>query len=187
MLHAAINIDFLVAGSIRQQAAAQQALLEHIAPTLHSVARRYARSQSDAADILQDSLIRILEQIKQYQPERGPFMPWARTITMRTAISRYRRHRYQYEKTADILPDTLEISPKALSQLAFDDLLVLVQKLPEGQREVFNMAVFDDFSHDQIASELGIAVGTSRSLLSRARQTLQQQIQQINTYELARI
>gem|GEM_PF-1873176 len=49
------------------------------------------------------------------------------------------------------------------------------------------MAVFDEYSHDEIAVLIGIPAGTSRSLLSRARKILQEKIIQLNAHELAGI
>ena len=72
-------------------------------------------------------------------------------------------------------------------KLGFEELLVLIDTLPNGAREVFNMAVFDAFSHEEIAEALGIPAGTSRSLLSRARKQLQQHILKLQSHELARI
>jgi len=66
-------------------------------------------------------------------------------------------------------------------------LMQRIDALPDGLREVFNLAVFDDFSHDEISVALGIPAGTSRSWLSRARKLLQQQILNLQSHELAGI
>lgn len=62
------------------------------------------------------------------------------------------------------------------NQLNVDDLLVLIQQLPDKYRLVFNLYVLDDFSHKEIANMLKISIGTSKSNLSRARQLLKKKI-----------
>ena len=58
------------------------------------------------------------------------------------------------------------------------ELLGLIQDLPDGYRFVFNMYVFEDFSHKEIASELGISVNTSKSQLAKARRRLQKKLEE---------
>jgi len=59
------------------------------------------------------------------------------------------------------------------SKVGYADLIKLVNFLPEGYRTVFNLAIFDEMSHEEIAKECGISVGTSRSQLHKARKRLQ--------------
>jgi RNA polymerase sigma-70 factor (ECF subfamily) len=67
-----------------------------------------------------------------------------------------------------------------------DELIALIATLPDGARQVFNLSVFEGYSHDEIAALLDIPAGTSRSLLSRARKILQDKIMQ-QAHELAGI
>jgi RNA polymerase sigma-70 factor (ECF subfamily) len=64
-----------------------------------------------------------------------------------------------------------------LSQLAADDILALIQKLPPGYRTVLNMYVLEDYSHKEIAQMLEISEGTSKSQLARAKALLASKLQ----------
>ena len=68
-----------------------------------------------------------------------------------------------------------------LSKIGYQDLIKLVQTLSISYRTVFNMYVIDGFKHEEIASQLGISVGTSKSNLSKARSILQKKVvEQLN-------
>jgi RNA polymerase sigma-70 factor (ECF subfamily) len=181
------DIDQLVAGCVSRQPAFQKELVRRFAPGLLSVARRYARRTAEADDILQEGLVAIFQHIGTYRPEKGSLAGWMRRIVINAALAHYRKARFQWEQTTESPPDTVEVPDDVVAKLGFEEILNLVNQLPDGAREVFNLAVFDDYSHDEIADTLGIPAGTSRSLLSRARKLLQQQILKIQADELARV
>lgn len=183
----ATDITTLVTGCKRGQATAQKELVRRFAAALLSVARRYCRAKSQAEDVLQDSFVLIFKKIDQYDPAKGSVGTWMRRIVIHTALANFRRLRYDLEISADSLPDTNSTEPDVFSKLDVEVLLKLIAELPDGAREVFNMAVFDEFSHEEIGEALGIPVGTSRSLLSRARKQLQLQILKLQENELVRI
>ncbi len=183
----ATDITKLLEGCIRRQPASQKELVRRYAATLLSVARRYARTADAAEDILQDAYILIFRKIDQFRMEKGLLLAWMRKIVINTALSHYRNFRFQWEKTTDVFPEALETAPDVLAQLSFDEILVLITTLPEGPRTVFNLAIFDQYSHEEIATLLQIPAGTSRSLLSRARKLLQEKILNRQSHELARI
>jgi RNA polymerase sigma factor (sigma-70 family) len=185
MLQKDIDTNALLERCKKQETAAQKELVHRVAPQLLSVARRYARIRAEADDILQESFLSIFKNAKQYESDKGHALGWMRRIVVHTAIGHYRRHRFRYEYNAEVLPDTQDVLPDVWSQMGFEEICTLVQQLPDGAREVFNMAVFDDFSHDEIAAALHIPAGTSRSLLSRARKILQAQIKALYNHELA--
>ncbi len=187
MIERELDIHTLVQGCIHRHPASQKELVRRYAASLLSVARRYARNNADAEDILQDCFILVFKKIQTFQPDKGTLAGWLRKIMVNTALAHYRKFNFSHEKTVEILPENVDVSADVFAKMSFDEILVLVNTLPEGAREVFNMAVFDDFSHDEIAATLGIPAGTSRSLLSRARRLLQEKIAKIQSNELARI
>jgi RNA polymerase sigma factor (sigma-70 family) len=177
----------LIDACIRRQPAAQKELVRRYAGALLSVARRYARSHAEAEDILQDAFMLIFNKIKTFMPEKGPLHAWMRKIVINTALAHYRKFHFDFEQPTQTLPDTVESAPEVFSKLNYDEILELINDLPVGAREVFNMAVFDEFSHDEIGAALNIPAGTSRYLLSKARKILQEKILKLQENELARI
>jgi RNA polymerase sigma factor (sigma-70 family) len=186
MTLAATDIDALVQGCRRRQAAAQHTVVQRFAPWLMSVARRYARTKEEAEDILQDAFVQIFEKIEQFNPQKGHFTGWMQRIVVNTAISHYRRFHFTREYPTDILPDTHGALPDVWGKLSMDELIQVISTLPDGARQVFNLFVFEEYSHDEIGALLEIPAGTSRSLLSRARKILQEKITQ-HAHELAGI
>lgn len=68
----------------------------------------------------------------------------------------------------------LNTQNKGLEQLAYEDVVRLLQKLSPQYRAVFNLYVVDGYTHAEIAQQLGISVGTSKSNLAKARRNMQQ-------------
>ena len=181
------DIIQIVEGCIREKPKAQRALVDQFAPSLMSVARRYARHISDADDILQESFILIFKKISTYDSNRGSIQGWMRRVVINVAIGYYRKSQYHFEAPVENLPEMGGFQPDILSKIGFDELIQLIAQLPDGAREVFNLAVLDQYSHDEISEMLQIPTGTSRSLLSRARKQLQTAVLKIQSDELARI
>lgn len=117
---------------------------------------RYAHCQADAEDILQEGFIQIFSKIRQYDAQKGSLYSWMRKVVIHCALAQYRGKRFQLEQELGTLADDLEIAPEILQQLDYEFLLNLVNELPENARAVFNLAVFDEFSHDEIAALLNI-------------------------------
>lgn len=124
-------------------------------------------------EILNDGFLRAFTKIHQYDTDY-PFKPWLRKILIHAAIDYHRK----YYKTEE--PETKAYFAEkgtatynlALDKLAYNDLLLLMQQLPPTYRLVFNLYVIDGLSHQDIAEQLNISVGTSKSNLARAREKL---------------
>lgn len=101
-------------------------------------------------------------------------MGWMRTIMIHTAIDRLRKNNFIPE--IGFVNEGIWIEDKASSAeqpLLYKELILKIKKLPPRYRTVFNMYVIDGFTHQQIANQLKITVGTSKSNLSKARVLLQ--------------
>jgi len=132
---------------------------------------RYAYSREDALEILNDSFMKVFENIGRYDPQR-PFKPWFRKIIIHKAIDYYRRN------LRKVPADSLEEDggqvhqTEQVDQLELEDLKKLLDHLPELQRMVFNLYEIEGYAHDEIAGMLGVSSGTSRSYLTRAKEKL---------------
>jgi RNA polymerase sigma-70 factor (ECF subfamily) len=136
---------------------------------------RYCRDYDDAKDILQDGFMKVFEKIHQFG-NRGSFEGWIRKIIVNTALERYRKN----NQTVSIeqIPDIhdREDEQDMYVGLSMNEMLGYIQSLPERYRMVFNLYVFEDLSHKEIAEAMDITEGTSKSDLSRARGILQSKI-----------
>jgi RNA polymerase sigma factor (sigma-70 family) len=169
-----VNDSKLLKGCINGEAHCQRLLVERFSPMLLTVARRYAGNLEDAEDILQDALVKILTALQKGYNEQGRLEAWMRTIVITTALNALDRKWVRHEQSVDQIPEDLPCTyPDVFGQLGAEELLKVIATLPDGYREIFNLAVIEQYSHAEIASLLGISESTSRSQLTRARRLLQ--------------
>ena len=143
---------------------------------MKGVALRYAASDLEADDILQESFIRVFKNLKSYK-EKGSLGGWIRVITVNTALEIYRKEKTRERHYNEVgLEVATTVSEDALRSIALDDLLKKIQSLPKGYRMVFNLYAIEGFNHREIAEILEITEGTSKSQYARAKKILQQMI-----------
>lgn len=150
---------------------AQRQVVDLLAPFLSSVCRRYVRSQSDVQDQVQEALILVFNHIEQFRGSDKEFMAWSRRIAINVCLQKIRKKGILFEAIGEHT-DPQE-SPDIFSRMGVEEILKVLDALPESQRIVFNMNVLDGMTHAEIGQELNIAVSHSRTLLTRARATLQ--------------
>ena len=167
----------LIKACIREDAVSQKELFTRYGSRMMGVCYRYARTPSDAEDILQDAFIKVFDKIGQFKFE-GSFEGWIRKIVVNTALKKYTITRYEKEQTGIEHLQHFEAGedPQAYAQLSQKDLMGIINQLPDGYRLVFNLHVIEGYQHEEIAEMLGIQPGTSRSQLVKARNMLQKQI-----------
>lgn len=178
------QIKELIKRSCRGDETAQFALVRQYSARLLSICRRYARDDSMARDMLQESWLRIFRGLPDFR-YAGPFEGWICRIAVNTSLQWLKRKHIRTEASIVELEEPKGIAPAILTQLNTQDILYLVNQLPGGFKEVFNLFVIDGYSHREIAELLDITEGASRTLLLRARRRLQQQIQLLDTKKTA--
>jgi len=186
--HFSVSLDQLIQECANRKPAAQEQLYRLFAGKMFALCLKYSRNKEEAEDNLQDGFIQIFDKIKQFK-NAGSFEGWMKRIIINTALQKYRD-----KTTLNVVYDEVdepvvevEIDEEAISM---DELLKLIQALPNQYRLVFNMYVLDGYSHKEIAKELRISEGTSKSNLSRARVILKQKLERKNqdtlTYKAVR-
>jgi RNA polymerase sigma factor (sigma-70 family) len=156
------------------------------APALLGVLRRYVKDVNIARDLLHEVFIAAIDKYDGYAG-KGSFEGWLYRIAVNTALMYLRNERNNPVETGHILSlhqltdDDTDLTQADDARAAIEaaefsgeELIAAIDRLPEHHKLVFNMYVMDDFSHRQIASELNISPGTSKSHLARARKKIQQ-------------
>ena len=181
----------LLAGCLRNQRRSQELLYKQFYGYAMGICLRYTSTREEASEVLNDGFLKVFTRLQQYDAEQ-PFKGWLRRILINTALDHYRhevRH-YHHEDSsqAEQIPAG---DADANSQLAYEELMLLIQQLSPAYRLVFNLYVIDGYSHEEIATQLGISVGTSKSNLARARESLrtmlQKKSQYLKSHEYARV
>ncbi|RMG25418.1 MAG: RNA polymerase sigma factor [Bacteroidetes bacterium] len=168
------HVLLMLEGCRKQSRLSQLQLYQHFYSYALGVCLRYSRSRAEAEEILNDGFLKVFRNIHQYRPEQ-PFKPWLRKILIHTAIDYYRKYHKQALETLPYEDEwTGAIANDALEQLAYQDVIALLQKLPPAYRMVFNLYAVEGMTHAEIAKTLGIKVGTSKSNLAKARMKLKQ-------------
>jgi len=147
-----------------------------------AICERYTGSNEDAVEILNDGFLKIFKEIYKYKPAYtnriASFKGWLRKIMVYTAIDHFRKFR-KHTLPGHEDPVTLQVAShfeNPLDKMTYEELLKLVQKLSPAYRTVFNLFVIEGMSHEEISKQLGIAEGTSKSNLAKARMHLQKMI-----------
>ena len=162
----------LIEGCQREDAHCQQELFNRYAGKMMTVCLRYARHRAEAEDLLQDSFIKVFDNMHQFEG-KGSFEGWIRRIVVNTALKNISKLSFQRENIGIENMVETAVAPSVLSLMTEQELLNLITKLPTGYRTVFNLFVLEDMSHREISEVLGIEESTSRSQLVKARNMLQ--------------
>jgi len=168
----------LVGALRRADSRAQKWAFEHFSGRMLSLCTRYIGDRFTAEEVLMDGFMRVFERIDQYRGE-GSFEGWIKRIMVNESLAYLRRHKHWLAEadltTECAIPDIAG----ADEHLQAEELLDLLEKLPNGYRMVFNLYAIEGYSHVEIANMLGISENTSKSQLHRARVYLQKQLAQL--------
>ena len=168
--------SIIIKNCIRGQRESQTELYRLYAPVMFVVCQRYANSREDAEDILQEGFVKVFINLKQYRGE-GSIEGWMRRIFINCALQKYRSQTSLHLVPLDDHHENAHFYDEAITtQLGVKELICLVQLLPAASRMVFNLHVFEGMKHSEIAQQLGISEGTSKSNLFDARKQLQKAV-----------
>lgn len=165
----------IIQGCLKKDIKCQQMLYKAYAGKMMTVCLRYSKDKSEAEDIFQEGFIRVFQYMHQFKFE-GSFEGWLRRIIVNTALKNISKKRINFVEVVNLDEHAGGLPPYAYSNLGADDILKLINRLPEGYRLVFNLHIIEGFTHEEIAKILKIQAATSRSQLVKARKMLQNQI-----------
>jgi RNA polymerase sigma-70 factor (ECF subfamily) len=171
-----MDIAQLVKEARQGSASAQKCLFDLLSDKMMLVCCRYLKSREDAEEVLLDGFYKFFKNLSQfnYQGEAALYgflkrlminecLMWLRKTTVFTIVT---------EASAEDIP----LEETALNNLSTKEIFDLIVQLPVGYRTVFNLYVIEGMEHKEIAGLLGIAEGTSKSQLSKAKLLLQNKI-----------
>jgi RNA polymerase sigma factor (sigma-70 family) len=170
------NIDDIIQGCLRKKEKSQEMLYKRFFGYALKVALVHNRNRDNALEIVNDSFVKVFNQIGRYDTSL-PFKNWLSKIVVNTSIDKFRTNNrninYDIEE-AFLVPDD---SPGIVTQLTSEEILRLLNRLPEIQRMVFILNEIEGYSHDEISSLLRITENTSRVYLFRAKKRLRELFQ----------
>jgi len=155
----------------------QSRLYEQYAPKMFAVCMRYSKNREEAEDILQDGFVKVFRSLHSFK-FAGSLEGWIRKIMVYTAVANYRTKSKMHAIINIEGMENIEMinNEDIVALLGKKELLNMVQSLPPMYRMVFNLYVFEGLKHREIARELGVSEGTSKSNLFDAKMILQRAV-----------
>ncbi len=176
------NLNQLIKASIANDSKAQERLFNTYAGKMMTLCKRYAKTDAEAQDILQDGFIRVFTYLSTFESS-GSFDAWIRKVFVNTALKQITKKQQYFEDISEESFSKVFEEADAVSKMSETEILMLLSELPDGYRTVFNLFAIEGYTHKEIGEMLGIEESTSRSQLVKARKMLQEKI--LELYKIA--
>lgn len=144
---------------------------------------RYGKNKNEAEDMLQEGLVSIFKYLNQYNAKKAKFSSWSNKIMVNAALQYLRKwKKFDFTQNIDEYEEQVVYQENVFDALGAKELTLIIQKLPDGYRIVFNMYVIEGFKHKEIAEKLNISENTSKSQLLKAKKMLRSQLEKVLKY-----
>ena len=164
------NLEHNINQCKSQDPDAQKVLYDLYKDTLYAVCLRYIKSSHDAEDVFIDAFYKIFTKIDHFKGE-GSFEGWMRRIMVNESLM-FLRKKTNLHLTVELPDKEIADSQEDEDDMSFHDIMKVLDELPVGYRTIFNLYVFEDMKHREIAEMLGISINTSKSQLILAKKRL---------------
>ncbi|WP_414617991.1 RNA polymerase sigma factor [Dyadobacter sp. 32] len=165
--------DELVSALKRNERTAFDFLYDHYSGALFNIITKTLRDEERAADVLQESFLKIWKNIASYNPEKGRLFTWILNIARNGAIDAVRM---EGRKPAmdDIDDRAVQNEPDAgqESMVSSSEMKAIINMLRPERKILIDMAYFQGYTHEEISEELNIPLGTVKSRIRTALQEL---------------
>lgn len=161
------------------EVSALKILYERYFAMMFGVCLRYVRNKADAEDLVQEGFMKVFKDIGSFEG-KGSFEGWLRRVIVNNTLSHLRKTKREFahddiETIAENEPDDIETDEITVESkiknrdFTKEELIEIIQSLPQGYQQVLNLYIVDGFKHYEIAKMLNISEGTSKSQLNRGR------------------
>ena len=167
-----MNLQELISLTKAKNPQAEKLFFMRFAPFILTLCRRYASQNVEAQDFMQECFIHVFSKINSYDEAKGSFEGWLNRVCTNRVLQLLRKSK---KEITIVFPEQLpeqELTETEFETIPREVILDAIQQLPHGYREVFNLNVFEGWSHKEIGKALEIAETTSRSQLTRAKKML---------------
>ncbi len=168
--------NYLIKNCINGDRKSQKELYTTFASKMYPVCLRYTKSQMDAEDVLQESFVKLFNNLGKFRGE-GSFEGWVRRIFVNTAIEQLRKKNLNTTAGDGLENSVADKQQNGLQNLYAKDIMSSANILSSGYKTVFRLYAVEGYSHKEIASQLGITESTSKSQFSRAKALLRSTLQ----------
>lgn len=169
------ELHMLIRDCIAKSRSAQKRLYDLYAPEAYGIIKRLIYNNDSLADeILNEAFFKIFRDLEKYAFQ-GAFEGWIRRIIINNAADHLRK-KIKAEPLREVLPEDAYINNESVENISHKEILKIIATLPDTQRNVFNLFVFEDCSHKEISEILNISQNNCRWYLNDARRRLKEKI-----------
>ncbi len=173
------HIIKILDGCKKNERDSQEKLYRLYFPAMMNMCHRYTRDPDKAMDIVNDGFLKVFKKIHLYE-HRGSLEGWIRKLVYH-ALSDYFRKENTYLRFMVFEEKEENVDDDALQELYFQDLMELIETLPEMSKKAFIRFAIEGYSHQEISDEFGISVGTSKWHIANARKILKNRINKLRS------
>jgi RNA polymerase sigma-70 factor (ECF subfamily) len=168
-----MELSELIREAKRGSPAAQKCLFDLLADRMLMLCRRYVKSREIAEEIMLDGFFKLFRALEAFHYEGEiAFFAWSKKIMINECLI-FLRKKNVFNLTTETSIEEIPLKEEIQSRLSALEIFSLIIQLPVGYRTVFNLYAIEGMSHQEIAEQLSISEGTSKSQLSKARLLLQ--------------
>lgn len=177
----------LIETSLKNDREAQKLLYKRYASRVYGICLRFAKTNTEADDILQEAFIKVFMNLQKFR-FGGSFEGWVKRIVVNTAIDYLKKNTVITSEYNENIDENCNITEnEVITRLSVDDLMKIIQTLPDSKRLIFNLYAYEGYSHKEIAAMLGISVMTSKSQYCKAKKILQEHLNNIKNFSYERV
>ncbi|OFX37251.1 MAG: hypothetical protein A2X04_14350 [Bacteroidetes bacterium GWF2_41_9] len=159
----------MIAGCLKGKELHQEVLYKRYFSFAISICIRYTKDRNEAMEIVNDSYMKVLENLGEYDSSKS-FKAWYSRILVNTSIDNYRKNlKHTNNLSIENIIETGEHEPDIDIELSVNDILKIFSHLPENYKVTFSLFEIEGYSHEEIGKLLGVTTSTSRSNLARAK------------------
>ena len=161
----------LISGCVRNDRRSQEALYKRYFHPMMSMCMKYTKDEDKALIILNDGFLKVFQKINTFRSE-GSLEGWIRRLVYHTLADFYKKENSYIRFIQFELPAEKQNQSTPGDPLEFQDLISLLDKIPERSSAVFRLFALEGYSHEEIGEMMHISTGTSKWHLSNARERL---------------
>ena len=181
----------IIQGCLRANRGSQKEFYELFYGYAMGICLRYCTNHDDAVEIANDGFLKVYKALDTFNPQHSnveaSLKGWMKRIMINTSIDHLRKNnqRFLIAEISDHHFDTEDAVETSIDRMTYKEILAVIQQLSPVYRTVFNLHVLDGYKHEEIARQLKISVGASKSNLAKARMNIQKMLKEadFNYYE----
>jgi RNA polymerase sigma-70 factor (ECF subfamily) len=170
------ELSILIRDCIAQSRTAQKRLYDQYAPAAYGIIKRYMyNNETQAQELLNDCFYKIFTKLELYNFQ-GAFEGWIRRLVVNTVTDHLRKKIKDDEIHKEVKPEDAYVNNDSIEQISHKELLKMIESIPDTQRIVFNLFVFENYTHKEISKLLNINENNCRWHLNDARRRLKEKL-----------